>query len=183
MLWMEIRVVNESNFSRRQAEYWSQRLLDLIGAMNGSEAIIKEAPGDDTLVMMTRALFESSRDDLKELRSLLSGSQSINIGESTNGAQEILRMHSIAQAINLQIEDYVVYSSAVVANVGSVVSKTVNAALGVFSKISQLLKGLAKWLLNALSTATTLKEWKIGGQLGNAILGLATTNLEITFGK
>ena len=47
--------------------------------------------------------------------------------------------------------------------------------------LNATLSAVYNWLINLLRTVTTLKEWKLKGNLGSGVLGLAGAEIELSF--
>lgn len=168
--------------SEQQARYWDQRLTrELVEAESLKVALGQEADGSSEMEMAF-TFADSIVSELAVIRQNLPKLIKERFEGKLGSAPIILKTNAIAQSVHLQIEDFLGYSSAILGSAKSKITSAGNSAIAFFTRVSSLLKGLASWLLNALSTASTLSGWKIGGELGNNVIGFAKTNLEISFG-
>ncbi|QPN47392.1 hypothetical protein I5S86_11090 [Priestia aryabhattai] len=117
-------------------------------------------------------------DELKDLANKSSAINSGNIQATKQSASELYAaMTSVDAAAELLSVDL---NSAPGAGANS--TTLTNAKNWFSSTLKPWISALWKAVWSTIQKLTTLKEWKISGELGNNVLGLAKSSIEITFG-
>jgi len=153
---------------------------------NSSVQVLSEfAPHEDLDAIRTR-VFGLIEEILGKLASLRNSLEHIQIGDNTEGVQsEILDLQSLLgrlASILTRIENLTALLSARNTPQNAPQPGFWKKTKKVFSVIKRWLQGISAQLWQLLSRLMTPKEWKLGGELGTGVLGLAKVQVEVTFG-
>ena len=158
--------------------YWQSRLEAIKVDLEGTDQS-REKPE------LASSLYEALQSEIGKLYEALARLKGTNLNSIESISKELLNTHMIIASMETQADDYLMVSAGQGGGASSG-QGTPAAGLSFQQALRGLLgalTGIRRWLLNLMGTVTTLKGWKISGELGSGVLGLASAKLEISFGQ
>ncbi|MBS9715583.1 hypothetical protein ACFFUT_03530 [Pseudohalocynthiibacter aestuariivivens] len=143
------------------------------------------APQEELETIRTR-VYWLIQEILEKLESLRNSLAHIQNGENSEGVKsEILELQSLLgrlASVITRIKNLIALLSARNAPQNVPQAGFWKKTKKVFSIIKRWLQGISGQLWQLLSRLMTPKEWKLAGELGTGVFGLAKAQVEVTFG-
>lgn len=161
--------------AQEAVKYWELRINELRSAGKDQTSEIENDERAQALMATLNAGFDGL------LRTLGEVAKYDKDGDIKSISDRVLNAQGIAVSMHAVADDFLMAMQTQPGGSGQTHSpsnftKILNGVLSLF-------KSLSNWLLSLLQTATKLKSWKISGDVGSNVLGLASAKLEVTFGS
>jgi hypothetical protein len=169
-----------SYIPKEAIDYWQERLNTLQNEIQGIEI-----GNEGEYSGLAEALKASLTPELDMLSDKLSGLSDSGAQHVEKMSNEVFTTQAIVCSMEARARDYLMATSPAGGTPGTASGSAAPPPSPFKLFLNNLLAALtsiSNWLLNLLKTATTLKGWKISGDLGNNVLGFASAKLEISFG-